>query len=242
MFKEIPGGFALALPERYPRVAPVPPGATRRTTHARLTDAFIRGLKPATRAQGRYEVFDSGTKHQKYPGLAVRISHSGRKSFAVLYRRNGRLKRFTIGAFPLVSLRDARTKVLEILHDKNADPAGRRRIRREALTFGELSEEFRRQYVESDQIRPATAENYRRYLKTLDQHFGEFKVCDIGRDDVEDFRDRRARTPVGTNRQIEVLSRIFTWAREHRELRAFVTENPCAGLKALRERPVAKYL
>lgn len=228
------------LPERYPRQAGV--FSHRRLKHAPFTDAFLRGLTPATRPEERYEVFDDGTKNLKYPGLAVRVSWKGTKTFVMLYRRNGKQKRYTIGAFPLVSLKDARSKALEILRDRNTDPAERKRQRREAPTFAELAEDFRKRYVLSDAIRPSTAEGYLRHLRTLIAHFGEWKAPDISLDEVEDFRNDRAGTPVGTNRALEVLSRIFSWAREDRELRSLLRVNPCAGLKALSEKPESRVL
>ena len=228
------------LPERYPETARR--FAPRRVKRASFTDQFLRGLKPATKLEERYEVFDEGTKRAKYPGLAIRVSHTGRKIFVVLYHRNGRLRRYTIGEFPIRTLRDAREKALEIVRDKDIDPAERNRQRRAAPRFSELAEAFRQRYIETDAIRPATAEDYVRRLRHLVSHFGDMKVTDIAIEDVEDFRDERAETPVGTNRTIEVLSRVFSWAREDRELRPFVPSNPCSGLKALRERPENRVL
>jgi integrase len=209
---------------------------------ASFNDPFLRGLERATPREERYEVFDDGTKNQKYPGLAIRVTHRGTKTFIMLYRRNGKLKRFTIGKFPIVSLRAARTKALEILRDPDADPAVTKRKRRAAPTFAELADEFRTRYVRTDAIRPSTAENYEIRLKYLVEHFGEMKVTDIEPDDVEDYRDDRAATPTGANRNVEVLSRCFSWAREDRELRALVPSNPCAGLKALPEKPRSRVL
>jgi hypothetical protein len=43
-------------------------------------------------ARGRAEYFDAS-----FPGLALRVTDRGVKSWSVLYRLHGRLRRFTIG-------------------------------------------------------------------------------------------------------------------------------------------------
>ena len=73
------------------------PFAPKRPKRESFSDASLRALKPATRAEVRYEVMDEGTKHEKYTGLGVRVSWTGRKTFFMLYRREGKLKRYTIG-------------------------------------------------------------------------------------------------------------------------------------------------
>ncbi len=66
-----------------------------------LTDLEIRNLK--ARPTGRYEIFDS-----KVPGFAIRVSPSGVKSFVLMYRAMGRLRRLTVGRYPVISLLEAR--------------------------------------------------------------------------------------------------------------------------------------
>src|SRR6476661_7315376 len=59
----------------------------------KLTDAFLRSVKPPT--SGQTEYWDTLT-----PGFGVRVSYGGRKAFGVLTRINGKLHRFTIGSYP----------------------------------------------------------------------------------------------------------------------------------------------
>ena len=54
-----------------------------------LTVRSIEALKPTAK---RYEVFDALT-----PGLAIRVTPSGHKSWVLLYRYHGRLRRLTLG-------------------------------------------------------------------------------------------------------------------------------------------------
>jgi hypothetical protein len=66
-----------------------------------LTDPFLRSLRPAER--GRAEYWDTNIR-----GLCMRVSESSRKTWCVVYRFNGRLRRYTLGVYPIVGLADAR--------------------------------------------------------------------------------------------------------------------------------------
>ena len=60
------------------------------------------------------------------PGLAVRVSASGRKSFTLYYRHQGRMRRLGLGRYPDVLLEKARkiaTQHRGRIYD-GADPAG----------------------------------------------------------------------------------------------------------------------
>ena len=61
----------------------------------KLTDLFVERVKPPPR--GRVEYFDAA-----FPGLALRVTKNGGKSWCAFYRFHGRLRRFTIGAYPAI--------------------------------------------------------------------------------------------------------------------------------------------
>lgn len=86
-----------------------------------LTDKTLEALKPQIR---RYEV------HDLYcPGLSVRVSPEGRKSFSVRYRYGVKQKRLTIGVYPRMPLAKARERAMDYLRqvDEGSDPSQRRR-------------------------------------------------------------------------------------------------------------------
>src|SRR4029077_19696517 len=56
----------------------------------RLTDLFVERAKPP--ARGRVEYFDAA-----FPGLALRITENGGKSWCAFYRFSGRLRRVAVG-------------------------------------------------------------------------------------------------------------------------------------------------
>ena len=65
-----------------------------------LTAASVERIKPPTK--GQVEVFDKG-----YPGLALRISYGGRKTWSAFYRLNGKLHRISLGTYPAMVLAEA---------------------------------------------------------------------------------------------------------------------------------------
>ncbi|MGI9483787.1 MAG: Arm DNA-binding domain-containing protein, partial [Hyphomicrobiales bacterium] len=87
-----------------------------------LTDVKVRKLTPNPKTQ--FEVWDN-----KIPGFGVRVSPQGTKSFVLLYRMNGRPRRFTIGRYPALSLSDARKQANAALREValGNDPADDKR-------------------------------------------------------------------------------------------------------------------
>src|SRR5699024_10313613 len=77
----------------------------------KLTDPFIRN-HPAP--EKRTEIYDKHTQ-----GLAVRITKTGSKSFVYRYRFNDKVRRFTIGQYPKMSLAEAREEVGELSYKVN---------------------------------------------------------------------------------------------------------------------------
>jgi len=96
----------------------------------KLTEMAVSKIAPE--AGRRLEVFDALT-----PGLALRVTEGGKKSWSVMYRVAGRgdggnrgaLRRMTLGAYPLIDLKAAREKARAAidLADRGDDPTDKRR-------------------------------------------------------------------------------------------------------------------
>ena len=86
----------------------------------------------------RIQVFD-----KSQPNLALRIAASGVKSWSVVYKWNGRMKRLTIGTYPAVSLADARNRAFDALRNvaRGDDPQAQKISIREAGTFADVDHE-----------------------------------------------------------------------------------------------------
>src|SRR5262245_57818114 len=106
-----------------------------------LTVRFVESVQPTRK---RAEYFDTTV-----PGLALRVTERGAKSWTVLYRHRGRLRRLTLGSAAVIGLAEARTQARDHLHDatKGADPATAKRQARRAETFGDLAEDFIERYA-----------------------------------------------------------------------------------------------
>src|SRR5215510_15362257 len=104
----------------------------------KLTDLFVERARAP--ARGRTEYFDAA-----FSGLALRVTDKGHKSWSLFYRFNGRLRRFTIGAYPAIKPAQARREAAAALDRARGgiDPAVEKRARRyaqdpQADTFGAL--------------------------------------------------------------------------------------------------------
>src|SRR5262245_737022 len=94
----------------------------------KLTDAAIQRLKAPAGKQK--EFFDAA-----YPGLAVRVTPNGVKSFTYAGRVHGKLKRATLGRYPGMSLAEARRKAAEVADSmrQGVDPAAAKRAERASV-------------------------------------------------------------------------------------------------------------
>src|ERR1051325_9403299 len=102
----------------------------------KLNAKAVERMKPG---KGRIQVFDIEQR-----GLCLRVTPSGEKTFSVVYKRAGRMRRFTIGKFPDVSLADARSRARKALADvaDGTDPQDEKQEVRAAGTFDELAADY----------------------------------------------------------------------------------------------------
>ena len=101
-----------------------------------LTARKIKAIKPT---RTRVEYLDD-----KMPGLALRVTPNGAKSWTVRYRHRGRLRRMTLGDLDVISLAKARERVRDLLHDasKGKDPATEKQAGKRAQTIGDLADVY----------------------------------------------------------------------------------------------------
>src|SRR6516165_8188429 len=84
-----------------------------------LTDTAVRGLAVPT--EGQVDTYD-----QQYPGLSVRVSHKGRRTWNYSFRIQGKQVRLKLGNYPSMSVKQAH----QMWREKNAlleagkNPAG----------------------------------------------------------------------------------------------------------------------
>jgi hypothetical protein len=74
---------------------------------ATFTARWVETVSAPT--MGQVDYFDT-----KPPKVGLRVSSQGRKTWFVMYRSGGRLRRYTLGVYPVLSLADARAQALAV--------------------------------------------------------------------------------------------------------------------------------
>lgn len=182
-----------------------------------LTDTYIRGL--SLPAEGRLDIND-----ERAPGLVLRVSASGTKSWSLRYRDkvSGKVERLTIGRYPAVPLAKAREIALKRVGGI-ADGENPRAVQRQekaahaaGISFDALADRFLAEYVAAK--RPKSLTGYRSALAPARRTWEGKKAREITRDDVLDLAEKRgAEAPIAANRMVAVLSKLFNWALDLRD-------------------------
>jgi len=188
----------------------------------RLTDRVCSTTAPP--AAGRVEIFD-----ELVTGLAFRITEKGGRSWSILYRAAGELRRDTLGPYPRIGVARAREMAREALSvvAEGKDPRQRQRLqdaaaaRRQADSVEVVAEQFIRSYA---------AQRKWRDLERIVRHeavaaWGDRPMADLTRRDVMAHVDAVAlRAPVRANRVLAVFRIFFGWALERDIIQASPAE------------------
>lgn len=195
----------------------------------KLTDLFVERAGPP--ARGRAEYFDAS-----FPGLALRVTDRGVKSWSVFYRLRGRLRRFTIGNYPALKPADARRAAQAALDRVRSgiDPAEEKRARREQRapetdTFAAVLEDYLERYLRRNRRESTYLEAKRCLEHDALPKWGQRPIATVNRRDAIDLIDgivaRGAR--VQANRTLAWLRALFNWAVDKERLAA----SPIARMK-----------
>ena len=188
-----------------------------------LTDAAVKRLK-AKAGDEQTDYFDAS-----YPGLALRVSRHGRKSWTYFYRIHGKQKRLTFDIYPAMSVEDAHEAWRKVRDDVRAgrDPAGVQATAAPAPTdFESVFEDWMRR----DQAGNRSAGIQRKSItKDVLPHWRGRDISTIGRRDCLDRIDALVDRghPIGARRLHARLHRLFQWALG----RGIITVNPLAGVE-----------
>ena len=185
-----------------------------------LTAASVERIKPPTK--GQVEVFDKG-----YPGLALRISYGGRKTWSAFYRLNGKLHRISLGTYPAMGLAEAREAWRQARQDvaKGIDPGLAHRLEKPATSFTAVAEEWLRRDQSGNKSIAAMTRIVNRELLPA---WGNRPIQEIGRRDVLNLIDSIVdRGAVIMARRVQArLHRLFRWCVG----RGIIAVNPVADL------------
>lgn len=220
----------------------------------RLTTRGINAIKPPK--AGRVEYWDTALT-----GLGLRVSETGRKSWVVMYRNQGRLRRMTLGTYPAKSLSAAREEASDILGraSKGKDPAAEKTAERKAGTFNELADLYIEKYAkgekytrweaagEKGEAPPPEKRSWRTMQAIINRDlkpaWGNRKAKAITKEDVNRLMDKIVErgAPIQANRVFEVVRQIYSWAIG--KSRVAMPVNPCHEIKKpTAERPRKRVL
>lgn len=183
-----------------------------------LTDRFVKTLKPTPH---RTEYFDTHT-----PGLAMRVSESGKKTWVLLYRTlpneetqsPPRLRRLTLGRYPDLDVKGAR-KQADIERGKVAkgqDPAAAKQAIRRSAGRGDTVDDLAKEYLAKyAKLRKRSWQSDDRYLEAeIKPAWKTKRVKDLTRRDVreliEGIADRGS--PISANRCLAVVRKMLNYA------------------------------
>ncbi len=208
----------------------------------RLSDPMISKLRRPKEKDGRLEVSDD-----LVPGLMLRVTTNGVKSFSVSYKvageggysktgrpLRGSAHRATLGRYPFIKTKEARDKARLLLADADAG------INPQQIQFEEHKER-RSNTVRSVAKRFIAREckghvaSWKRIERSLELHvlpvLGNKPIRDIKRADIHDLLDAMGEDKgagVGAAREVrKQLHKMFDWALD----REIIAANPAYKLK-----------
>lgn len=201
-----------------------------------FTDTFVKAAK--ARGNARLEITDTRT-----PGLVLRVTPGGVKSFMFQYRSpfDGKVKRLTIGRYPEITLAGARGIAGGCRTDieQGVEPSIGKVARTGAMTFALVASRYLEGYAK---VRKASWKNDEGYLRRPLKVWGHRDIRSITDNDASELLEAIASSyPTTANRTQAVLHKLFAWAKEPG--RKWVKVNPLADMprKGL-ERPKERVL
>ncbi len=203
-----------------------------------LTDPGIAKIGRAAKGK-RIERFDAAA-----PGLSLRVTEKGGKSWSVYYRLGGVHKRETIGPWPEIGVARARDRAREIkkLAKSDVDPKAAREAGEAAakagalITFGSIAE----QYIERECPRLRRGWEVERIIRReLMPAWCNQPIAELRKRDAIQLTDALvdAGKPAASHRLFEIIRRIGRWAarRDQIDFNPFADMDPPAP-KVMRDR------
>jgi len=184
-------------------------------------------------ASGRVEYRDA-----KQPGLYLRVTSAGTKSWRLVKRsaRTGKLERVTLGAFPAVSVgqaRDLARQALAQVIEGQSPMAEKKRIKALETTLGEALDA----YLDSHDLKDSTRREYR---TVINRYVPEWVSLPLARIDEAAVKAAHKaiseRGTVKANQVMRVLRAVWRFAREEYKVdgKPILGDPPTAALSSQR--------
>lgn len=169
------------------------------------------------------------------PGFGVRIYPSGKKSFIIHYRFQGRKRFMVLGQYGVYTLeqarQEARLKLVEV--QRGSDPLQNKQNEERVETVEELCKRYLDKYAKLH--KKTWEEDERRINKYVIPKFDNRKVNSITRNEIETLHQKIGEdAPYEANRILALLSKIFDMAVQW-EILPESHPNPARKIKKFKE-------
>lgn len=196
----------------------------------KLTKRIVDNAQYEGDGKSKHIIWDS-----TLTGLGLRVYPSGKKSFVLSYRQNGRKRLLTLGKYGVYTIDEARDLATNNLADinKGADPVEAKRQSAKAQTMEELYNIYLERYAKSH--KKTWSEDERRINNHLLPMWKHHLIISITRNDIASLHNKiGVKHPYEANRTLALLSKMFELASEWGlidETRA----NPASRIKKFKE-------
>ncbi len=189
-----------------------------------------------------YTVRDS-----EIPGFSLRVYPKGRKAFFFRYRvgggRGALIREPRIGDFGPMTADQARNiaKDWGAQVRQGGDPSADRHLLRDAPTMSDLFDRYLTDYAKKHKKPSSLRNDVRMIEKRLRPLFGNKRVSVVTRQQIRAFHSSLESTPYEANRQLALLSKIFSVAADDLEWIGR-GDHPVKGIKRFEEKKRKRYL
>lgn len=164
--------------------------------------------------------------------LSARVSAKGKITFQIRFRFDGKGARIDLGSYPLISLKEAREKALEVrsLIEKGIDPRVEKKLEkinqdRESLTFKGIFDEWHEKYLFKN--KKSANDIYRSFELYVFKEFGDLPANRISvRNWLNLLEPLAEQKPSITERILSNTKQMYNWAIK----RELCVLNPLANI------------
>lgn len=194
-------------------------------------NALLKITPPET---GRDTYKDTGEK-----GLILLVSYGGSKIFYLYKKIKGKPYRMKIGAFPDLSVGEARDKAVALRTDiaKGVNPAEEKNKLSNEMTFKELFDKYINEYAKHN------TKSWKHDIEEMERkatHLYNVKISNISREDIKKIFNKLTESgrKGAANRFLDRLRAVFNKAIEW----GWEGTNPTAGIKKHKQKSRDRYL
>lgn len=178
---------------------------------------------------------------EKVPGLQLRVTGTGSKTFSMYKRIKGSgPERITLGRYPDITIEQARRKAAELNSAiaGGSNPADIVRASKREMTLDDLFSEYMERTAANNKRPDKPKANYRLYLS----QWGKRKVSTIKHEEVDRLHKKlgRDKGKVTANIALKLLHVMFNKAIN--EWRIWAGENPSHGIKKFPEQSRDRFI